>query len=117
VRRGGSRRPSQRRRPSAKDASPTRRPGPSSPARYPTTSRPRSLVIDRYHVGWLLAGGRAFESDRLGGSGSFSPFPVRAADRRLAPATQSIALRHEQVALSLDPDGLHRLTPALTFGG
>ncbi len=84
---------------------------------FPTTSRPRSLVIDRYHVGWLQNGGRVFQSGRLGGSGSVAPFPVRAADRRLAPATQSIALRHEQVALSLDPDGLHRLTPALTFGG
>ncbi len=43
------------------------------------------------------------------------PRIARVAKRRLPPATQSIALDGEKVALRLGPDGLQQIVPLLAF--
>lgn len=81
--------------------------------RFAAGERPTSVVLTRYRAGWLLSGGRVFQTSRLGGSGGpFSP-QAQAASRPLAPSTQSIALERDRIALSTDVAGVTRIDPPL----
>ncbi len=78
-----------------------------------TPSVPRSVQLSRYRVGWLLAGGRVFQTQRFGGSGT--TLPVGAAvegTRALPPSTQSIAFEDRRLRLFVDAEGIKRANPA-----
>lgn len=87
--------------------------GDSGTLRFATGERPRSVVLTRYRVGWLLSGGRVFQTTRIGGSGGpFQP-TVQAAARPLPPSAQSLALERDRISLFSDAAGVSRIDPPL----
>ncbi len=84
-----------------------------APLRFATRERARSVVLTRYRVGWLLSGGRVFQTTRLAGSGGpFAP-KVTAAARPLPASTQSLAIERGRIALFTDAAGVGRIDPPL----
>jgi hypothetical protein len=78
-----------------------------------TPSVPRSVQLSRYRVGWLLAGGRVFQTRRLGGSGGTLPEGEAVeGTRALAPTTQSIAYDERRLRLFIDAEGIRAAVPA-----
>ena len=76
-----------------------------------TTGRPRSLLLSRYRVSWLV-GDEAFKSGRFGGSGSEVPANASERGARLIPGAVSIAFgRGDRVTLALDAEGVKQLVP------
>jgi hypothetical protein len=81
--------------------------------RFATGERPGSVVLTRYRAGWLLSGGRVFQTTRIGGSGGpFRP-TVQAAARPLPPSAQSLAIERERISLFTDAAGVSRIDPPL----
>jgi hypothetical protein len=87
--------------------------GDAGALRFATGELPRSVVLTRYRVGWLLSGGRVFQTTRIGGSGGpFRP-TVQPAARALPPSTQSLAIERDRIALFTDAAGINRIDPPL----
>ncbi len=78
-----------------------------------TPSVPRSVQLSRYRVGWLLAGGGIFQTQRFGGSGATLPEGAAVeGTRALPPSTQSIAFEDRRLRLFVDAEGVKRANPA-----
>jgi hypothetical protein len=78
---------------------------------------PRSVVLDRYHAGWLVPGGdgaRAYVTTRFAGSdGPYAPRVV-AGNRVLPAGTDAVAGSSAQlIGRYLDADGIKAITPKL----
>ena len=81
--------------------------------RFATSERARSVVLTRYKAGWLLSGGRVFQTTRIGGSGGpFHP-TVQQAGRPLTPSAQSLANERDRIALFTDAAGVSGIDPPL----
>jgi hypothetical protein len=77
-------------------------------------SRPLALTLTRYRMGWLLSGGRVFQTLPFGGSGR--PRNERRAQesaRRLPATTTSIALQRDRIGLFLDAEAVKLADPPL----
>jgi len=78
-----------------------------------TPSVPRSVQLLRYRAAWLLAGGRVFQTQRFGGSGTTSPAGGAVEGTRALPAsTQSVAFEGARLRLFVDGEGVKRANPS-----
>ena len=77
-----------------------------------TPSVPRSVQLLRYRAGWLLDGGRVFQTRRFGGSGTTYPVGDAVEGERALPAsTRSVAFEGPRLRLFLDDEGVKRAVP------
>jgi len=79
------------------------------------SSVPRSIVLDRYRVTWLVAL-TAFGTQRLTNARTIADVVVRRGSRSLPPGTDSIAVSANRITRALTPFGLVSLAPLLAIG-